>query len=166
MTQYARSKHDWEGVTLPDEERAAWVRGRLDLENMWRSGGPEALLIFVQENRDRVDAVIVGDVAPWGERGKLQRNEMGLPVVIMATDGACGRSWNDALITSMTPVPAGRCPFEYDHEDEDEDEDAEEDEDDGYSWSDASALYQLAHGTPGEPRTDSARAYLESRLAE
>jgi hypothetical protein len=31
-------------------------------------------------------------------------------------------------------------------------------------WPDASALWQLEHGTPGHPRTDSARAYLEGRL--
>ena len=32
-----------------------------------------------------------------------------------ATCGTCGRSWDDTISTSMTPVPAGRCPFEYDH---------------------------------------------------
>ncbi len=27
----------------------------------------------------------------------------------------CNRSWDDAICTSMTPVPAGRCPFEGYH---------------------------------------------------
>lgn len=27
----------------------------------------------------------------------------------------CGRSWDDAIATSMTPTPSGRCPFEYFH---------------------------------------------------
>ncbi|GAB4006699.1 hypothetical protein [Nocardioides ultimimeridianus] len=38
-----------------------------------------------------------------------------------ATCGECGLSWDDSISTSMTPVPAGRCPFEYFHEDADED---------------------------------------------
>jgi hypothetical protein len=32
-----------------------------------------------------------------------------------ATCGTCGRSWDDTVSTSMTPVPSGRCPFEYEH---------------------------------------------------
>jgi hypothetical protein len=32
------------------------------------------------------------------------------------TCGTCGRSWDDAKSTSMTPTPAGRCPFEAFHE--------------------------------------------------
>lgn len=35
-----------------------------------------------------------------------------------ATCGVCGRSWDDSVSTSVTPVPSGRCPFEYDHEPE------------------------------------------------
>lgn len=31
------------------------------------------------------------------------------------TCGTCGLSWDDAKSTSMTPAPAGRCPFEYFH---------------------------------------------------
>jgi hypothetical protein len=31
------------------------------------------------------------------------------------TCGSCGRSWDDAVITSYTPVPAARCPFETWH---------------------------------------------------
>ncbi len=32
-----------------------------------------------------------------------------------ATCGTCNRSWDDTISTSMTPVPSGRCPFEYEH---------------------------------------------------
>lgn len=42
----------------------------------------------------------------------------GREIVQVATCGTCGRSWNDAAVSSVTPVPAGRCPFEYDHDDE------------------------------------------------
>lgn len=32
------------------------------------------------------------------------------------TCGCCGLTWDDAISTSWTPAPAGRCPFEYFHE--------------------------------------------------
>lgn len=31
------------------------------------------------------------------------------------TCGTCGRTWDDGVSTALTPVPAGRCPFEYIH---------------------------------------------------
>lgn len=33
----------------------------------------------------------------------------------LATCGTCGRSWDDDIITSMTPAPGARCPFEPFH---------------------------------------------------
>lgn len=33
----------------------------------------------------------------------------------MMTCGTCLRTWDDSVITGVTPVPAGRCPFEYEH---------------------------------------------------
>lgn len=35
--------------------------------------------------------------------------------VEVATCGTCGRSWNDAAVSAVTPVPSGRCPFEHLH---------------------------------------------------
>ncbi len=32
-----------------------------------------------------------------------------------ATCGYCGLRWDDGKITSMTPAPSARCPFEYYH---------------------------------------------------
>lgn len=55
--------------------------------------------------------------------GRLQLDADGQAIIAMATCGNCGFSWNDALMTSLTPTPSGRCPNEYGHEDEDEDED-------------------------------------------
>lgn len=50
----------------------------------------------------------------------------GQPIVDIATCGHCGRSWDDAMVSHLTPAPAGRCPFEYDHEyDDEEDREAE-----------------------------------------
>lgn len=31
------------------------------------------------------------------------------------TCGTCGLTWDDAIPTQLTPVPSGRCPFEYFH---------------------------------------------------
>lgn len=53
--------------------------------------------------------------APWDEAGEVQEDEDGEIIVRMVTCGTCGRRWNDALITSRTPAPAARCPFEYEH---------------------------------------------------
>jgi hypothetical protein len=35
--------------------------------------------------------------------------------VELASCGHCHFEWNDALLTSLTPVPAARCPNEYGH---------------------------------------------------
>jgi hypothetical protein len=29
-----------------------------------------------------------------------------------ATCGTCGRTWDDGHVTSVTPAPSARCPFE------------------------------------------------------
>lgn len=31
----------------------------------------------------------------------------------VVTCGRSGRSWDDAVVTSVTPAPAARCPFEW-----------------------------------------------------
>ncbi len=33
------------------------------------------------------------------------------------TCGTCGLSWDNNISTATTPVPSGRCPFEYEHPD-------------------------------------------------
>lgn len=43
-------------------------------------------------------------------------DEDGAEVVDIVTCESCGRSWNDAAISSVTPAPSARCPFEYEHE--------------------------------------------------
>lgn len=43
-------------------------------------------------------------------------------IIDLATCGHCGRTWNDATVSHMTPAPSARCPFEYDHEYEDGDQ--------------------------------------------
>lgn len=38
----------------------------------------------------------------------------------IATCGYCGLSWDDTISTGWTPVPSGRCPFEYFHQHDDD----------------------------------------------
>jgi hypothetical protein len=45
----------------------------------------------------------------------VRLNDDGNPIVEVATCGTCGRSCIDAAVSALTPVPAGRCPFEYEH---------------------------------------------------
>jgi hypothetical protein len=42
--------------------------------------------------------------------------ELGNPDAAVTTCGHCGRSWDDNHVSSWTPTPSARCPFEYDHE--------------------------------------------------
>ena len=42
----------------------------------------------------------------------------------VAACGACGRKWDDAAVTSITPAPSARCPFEPFHDDEDDEHQA------------------------------------------
>ena len=48
------------------------------------------------------------------ERRAIQHD---YPMTDQATCSACGETWDDAVVTSVTPTPAGRCPFEYEHPD-------------------------------------------------
>lgn len=45
-----------------------------------------------------------------------QLDDDGNTLVDTVTCGTCGRSWNGALITSRTPAPGARCPYEGIHE--------------------------------------------------
>ena len=53
----------------------------------------------------------------------------------MATCGHCGLSWDDGRVTSCTPAPGGRCPFEAFHTyPDDEEADEPETVGDGCDW--------------------------------
>jgi hypothetical protein len=51
-------------------------------------------------------------VQPIPRDEALKRAEEG---ECIATCEECERSWDDSVATSMTPAPAGRCPFENFH---------------------------------------------------
>ncbi len=50
--------------------------------------------------------------------GRIELIEVHIPRIY--TDGNCGLSWDDSIITGMTPAPSARCPFEYFHEYDDD----------------------------------------------
>lgn len=63
----------------------------------------------------------VAEITTWLEQqGTAHVHKNGVveldPADIRATVcGACGRAWDDTVSTAVTPVPAGRCPFEAEH---------------------------------------------------
>jgi hypothetical protein len=56
------------------------------------------------------------DMAAYIETGDRLHDTDGNPVVRLTTCGTCGRTWDDARITGVTPTPGARCPFETWHE--------------------------------------------------
>lgn len=48
----------------------------------------------------------------------MRHDDDGKEIIDVVTCGSCGRSWNDAAVSGITPAPSGRCPFEALHEDE------------------------------------------------
>ena len=40
----------------------------------------------------------------------------------IVTCGSCGLSWDDAIVTDITPAPSAHCPFEYFHQYDENDE--------------------------------------------
>jgi hypothetical protein len=71
----------------------------------------------------------------------------GNEIVDICTCGACGRSWNDAAVSSITPAPSGRCPFEYEHTEDEDSADAHWDEPTGYCTD--HGAYDPAGNCPG-----------------
>lgn len=45
----------------------------------------------------------------------VQPLKAGQKAKLKVTCGVCGLSWDDGKVTSMTPAPAARCPFEAFH---------------------------------------------------
>lgn len=58
----------------------------------------------------------------WPVRPIRHPNPHGLGLV---TCGTCHLTWDDGVVTSLTPAPSARCPFEPFHEDGLEDHEAD-----------------------------------------
>lgn len=90
------------------------VSSDIDVPGEWTSDGaywtPDHLATVSTESTE----LILTDGTAY--TGRLQHDADGQPIVITVTCGHCGFTWNDALMTSLTPAPAGRCPNEYNHQ--------------------------------------------------
>lgn len=119
---------DWEDIAksyLSDIERGCWHVGRniasylpeSDVQCFaTRESAVEALRGEMEEYADRDDEIHDG-LAPSVPADfpvqPLLSWSANDPRVMQC--GECGRAWDDTISTSLTPVPAGRCPFEYFH---------------------------------------------------
>ena len=56
------------------------------------------------------------NVADVLQDAKLYYDDEGEPIIELTTCGNCGRSWNNAASTSITPTHGPRCPWEMDDE--------------------------------------------------
>ncbi|UTN91444.1 hypothetical protein SEA_OUTIS_81 [Gordonia phage Outis] len=69
--------------------------------------------------RVRADGALTFDEVPTvtldGDNRAAGVRLHGRDLAAIATCETCGRRWDDAHTSSVTPTPAGRCPFEYDH---------------------------------------------------
>ncbi len=94
-----------------------------DGATQWDKDCYQALLDY--RNQFRKYAFMDGD--EWDRIVDAKEVPEDYPVKVLGPDdpaqdrvtcGTCGRSWDDAVVTGMTPAPSGRCPFEQYHEDE------------------------------------------------
>lgn len=79
------------------------------------------------ENRENIGTPLLVSATPagrvWGvkpfprvpEDFPVQPLKPGQDATDPVTCGTCTRTWDDAVATSWTPTPSGRCPFEYFH---------------------------------------------------
>ena len=76
---------------------------------------PREYNMAFDSNGDRIQE---GYVCPCGHRdiiGRAQYDDNSHVIVRWLTCNGCGSTWNDAIISSYTPVPSGRCPWEGEH---------------------------------------------------
>ena len=68
-----------------------------------------------------------------------------------ATCGTCGVSWDDVKVTSITPAPSARCPFESFHKSEGSAESIVRDHNDAQGLREAleaQASWKMRDGSP------------------
>ena len=79
-------------TAAPNEHRASRRTAKINSER--HSNGVQELIYDPDSEEDMETLADLPDVCICGE---------------------CGRAWIDSIITSVTPSPGGRCPFEYEH---------------------------------------------------
>lgn len=98
-----------------------WIEGEATAYVDTRMPARRGLVrMMVQGNREarmaKLRAIIAAHEISEANGAEARRDENGKVIVDMCTCGTCGLSWNDALISSYTPAPSARCPYEYIHE--------------------------------------------------
>ncbi len=86
-------------------ETAKQAVGRIGREARERGCPVVEAIPFVPST---VDEIIANATHTYNDDGSVR--------VVMATCGTCGRTWNDAAISSLTPTPSARCPWESEHD--------------------------------------------------
>lgn len=82
---------------------------------------PTTKNISTNERQDQMPET--DDIYETDDRGVVEIYDPGaykarFPDAVITTCGSCDRSWDDSVVTSVTPAPSARCVFEYEHEDE------------------------------------------------
>lgn len=69
------------------------------------------------EYREDGEEVLVAKIHANGVREVINAeiHQREYPDADVVTCGVCGRSWDNSVSTGLTPIPSGRCPFEYEH---------------------------------------------------
>ena len=81
----------------PHRDGLAWVVDH---------GGDYGTILPTPPNAPLTEAL--RDASHYGAR-------LGWDGVSTAVCGTCHESWDDALVSSITPAPSARCPFEHEH---------------------------------------------------
>lgn len=85
---------------------------RTDISNSQDVIDSRDVIARIEELTNLIDAEEISE----DNGAEPQLDEDGKTIVRMSQCGECGRDWNDALITSRTPAPNARCPYEAIHE--------------------------------------------------
>jgi len=86
-------------------------------ENLERAGVIESASAFLDACGIPEDDAGETELLPVPEDWPVQPLQSGDKAERPTTCGTCGRTWDDAKVTGMTPTPSARCPFEAFHGD-------------------------------------------------
>jgi hypothetical protein len=101
---------NWSALAYAAMERD--ITEALESENVNVNGDTKAELLELDDTDDDAALLAPSDIPADFPVRPL---EPGQSATDKATCGVCGLSWDDAIVTSMTPAPSGRCPFEHFH---------------------------------------------------
>ena len=114
-----RCKHGWTLEYLGQQEQKKLV---LVASHPFRTAGLGGALASVrmhiaeaEERIAQLKALISKELISIENGAGFILDDDGKIVTDIAACNTCDMEWNDALITSRTPAPSARCPYEYIH---------------------------------------------------